>query len=466
MSADRILRYLLAFALTGLVTIANALLVRYTGYWTTALIYLLLVMGFAFFNETGPVLLTAFLSAVCWNFIFIPPVRTFRIDRLEDALMFLVYFLAAISMGTLTSRLHSKERLISRREGNIKALYELSRDFSRHESSGDIHKEFAGFLKQRFGAASVVELSGEKVSEIPPNYSSYPLKSGETVLGQIYLESSREMTRDSEQNALLLNALNLYTLVLEREKLLEIKARTRLLEESENLSKILFHSISHEFRTPLTAITGAATGLLDQTINSLPGNNEILAREILEAGDRLNHLVENLLDMSRMETGKLKLRRQYQSLEDLLGIVLRKYRKELADRALTLDLPDDLPLFMADSTLLEQVFSNLIYNALIHTPKSARILISASADPEILTITIADEGPGIPPGELPRLFGKFIKQDTRGMGGLGLGLSICKGIVEAHGGKIVYTGERGKGASFRISLPVGKPGEQEGDHHG
>ena len=230
-----------------------------------------------------------------------------------------------------------------------------------------------------------------------------------------------------------------------------MKQRTLMLEESERLYKILLNSVSHEFRTPLTAIRGSVNLLLDDK-SSKEINNSLLI-EIHTAYEKLNRLVDNLLDMSRLESGMIKLNIEWHDIQDLISVVLKKLENELRGKEVKLEISDSLPLVRIDFILMEQVISNLLYNAIIHTPSDTKIIIRITIPRTDLTIMIEDNGPGFIGIDTERIFDKFY-QGKINKSGIGLGLSICKGLVEIHGGTIVAENIPEGGARFIIRLPV------------
>jgi two-component system sensor histidine kinase KdpD len=230
--------------------------------------------------------------------------------------------------------------------------------------------------------------------------------------------------------------------------------------ESERIYRILLDSISHELRTPLTTITGASTSLLDEIVYSKPEIRKALLKELNRASGRMNRLVDNLLDMSRLEAGMMKLEIHEHDINDLVSVVLKTLEGELDEYKVLIDIPDDLPMINCDFVLMEQTVINLIYNAVIHTPPGTEITLSAKIESNCYIITVCDNGPGFRPEEIPYLFDKFLRGATSGPGGTGLGLSICRAIVEAHDGSISAQNSSRGGAEFVIVLPV-KPDEGE-----
>ncbi|MGL4369534.1 MAG: sensor histidine kinase, partial [Spirochaetota bacterium] len=250
------------------------------------------------------------------------------------------------------------------------------------------------------------------------------------------------------------NVCSQISIRIEHEFLTVSNQNSRLYEESQRLYGILLNSISHELRTPLTAITGAASGLLDDTINADPRTRSALAQEIALAGGRLNRLVDNLLDMSRLESGRLKLNMKPQDAGDLVSVVIRRLEKEIGTRKIHVAIAEDMPLVQIDFSLMEQTLVNILYNAIMYTPDDTDISVEVLARNDTAVFTVRDNGPGIEEEDIPHLFDKFRRGSHARSGGTGLGLSICRGIVEAHGGCIRAGNNPHGGAFFSIELPI------------
>jgi two-component system sensor histidine kinase KdpD len=246
--------------------------------------------------------------------------------------------------------------------------------------------------------------------------------------------------------------------VAERARREAERARAAELEQaSERVRAALLSSVSHDLRTPLSVITGAATALMDGRAPS----DELARRELLatirDEADRLAKLVTDMLDMSRVESGALKLRREWHSMEELIGSAIAAVERRLGERELSVDAPGDLPLASIDGALVQQVLVNLLDNAIQHTPASSPIEVRARADGEAIRIEVLDRGPGVQAVDAERIFEKFRQQAPRGRqsDGFGLGLAIARGLAEAHGGDLVYRSREGGGASFELRLPTG-----------
>lgn len=298
-----------------------------------------------------------------------------------------------------------------------------------------------------------------------PNAEAYytPLIAPGTVVGVVGMAPRSGAAFTPDQEDLLKNITSQLATRIERDTLSQASQKALLATESERLYKILLNSISHEIRTPLTTITGASSGLLDEAVETRPETRRELSLEIRRASERLNRLVENLLDMSRLESGMLKLNIQLNDVADLASVVLRRLEGELAGHAVHIDVPEDLPLVPIDFSLMEQVLTNLVYNAVNHTPAGTDIAISASRNDGNLVLAVRDSGPGLDPAEIPFIFDKFRRGPKTPPGGTGIGLSICKGIVEAHGGSIIAGNRREGGAEFIVTLPLAPaPGQTGG----
>jgi two-component system sensor histidine kinase KdpD len=244
-------------------------------------------------------------------------------------------------------------------------------------------------------------------------------------------------------------------LALGRAHSAEAAEAAALRARTEEMRNALLSTVSHDLRTPLTVITGAATTLRDARPAMSGGQANDLVVTICEEADRLERLVRDLLDMTRLEAGALEVKREWVSLEEIIGSALTRLGFKLGARAVRTDLATDLPLVFADGVLLEQVFVNLFENATKYTPPETTLEVLGRAQDAAVVIEVADRGPGLPPGSEARIFEKFFRGKHGGTSGAGLGLTICRGIAEAHGGTLVAENRKDGGALFRLRLPVG-----------
>jgi two-component system sensor histidine kinase KdpD len=487
-------QYLLALSIVALTTAANLLALPWVGYRAASLVYLFVVAILALFINRGPVLLAAAVSAVLWNFLFIPPRFTFFIYALEDILTFFMYFLVALTTGTLTARLRAQEKAGRSREERATAMYALARevasavtmddvlqtavkqigqafnadvafllvDVSGHLSTQPHSCSTLGLSEKDYGVAQLAyekgKITGRYTDTLPFAEAQYlPLLAPNGVVGVMGIRMRENQRPSLDQQVLLETFARQIALAIERERLEEATEHTRVVMESERLYKTLLNSVSHELRTPIATITGAASSLLDAKTGDNAEARTTLVQEIQNAADRLNRVVENLLDMTRLDSGKLKLNLEWCDVGDLISVVTNRIKGALSRHELIVDVPPDLPLVRVDFVLLEQALVNLLHNAAVHTPAGTRVRLIARVDGDDLLLIVADRGPGLPPEDLERVFDKFYRAPGAAPGGTGLGLSITKGLVEAQGGTIHAENRANGGARFTIRLPIGTP---------
>jgi two-component system sensor histidine kinase KdpD len=290
-----------------------------------------------------------------------------------------------------------------------------------------------------------------------------PLSTARGVLGVLGVQgpATAERSPVPEQARLLEAFASQGALALERASLAEQARRAEMLQATEKLQTALLNSISHDLRTPLVSITGALSSLQEDGVMLDGQARRALVDNARAEAERLNRLVGNLLEMTRLEAGALKVRRQAVEVADLVGTALQQLGDRLEERPVTVAVPDDLPAVGADFVLMLQVLGNLLDNALKYSPAGSPLELSArgAIDADMVDIEVADRGTGIPPQDLERIFDKFYRVQRPGNAtGTGLGLSICKGIVEAHGGRLQVENRPGGGTRVRVSLPAAKDG--------
>ncbi|MHB0875779.1 MAG: ATP-binding protein [Anaerolineae bacterium] len=494
-------QYMVAVAAIALVTVANLLLLPAIGYRAVAILYLFVVSVLSLGLNRWPVLLAATMSALLWDLLFIPPRFTYVVHALEDALTLVMYFLVAIVTGTLTARLRAQEVAVRRREQRATSLYALARavasartvDDVLHTAVEQIGRAFDadvaimlahspdGLLAQPHPASAFTidekELAvatwafdngreaGRFTDTLPSAAAEYiPLQAPGGTVGVMAMRSHGAVPPTIDQHTLMETFARQVALVIERATLDEAARRTSVLAESERLYKTLLNSVSHELRTPLAAITGAASGLLEPEIRDNPAARDSLSHQIEEAASRLNRVIENLLNMTRLESGRLSLHLEWCDMADLISVALKRAASDLERHDLVVDVSPDLPLMRVDFGLLEQALYNLLHNAAVHTPPETRVRLSAGVSGQELMIAVADRGPGIPPEDIERVFEKFYCAAGTGKPGTGLGLSIARALVEAHGGSLTAENRSNGGARFTMRLPLAEqppmpPGE-------
>ncbi|MBE3086910.1 MAG: sensor histidine kinase KdpD [Bacteroidetes bacterium] len=487
---SNIRQYFTASLIVILAAITCFSIKEFIGYQVVSFALLFVVSTLAFFFGTGPILLSASLSALIWDFFFIPPPYTLHVDKPEDMLMLIMFFIIALLSGVLTSRIKRQEMKIRIREERTNALYQLTRELSTatgieeviNIAKNDIKKYF--YLKSRIllkndtnqldyssqndaniilsgNDMSVAEWTfqhstkaGKHTDTLPSgNYTFYPLKGNQMNLGVIAIQQANVFTQGEEQfwEAFISQISGKF----EREYLRNMAKQAFLLNESDKLYKTLFNSISHELRIPVATIMGASDSLLT-TQHPQEIRNE-LSHEIFKASKRLNRLIENLLNMSRLESGRITPRLDWCDIHDLINKVSENLRDELKPFRLHVVIPDDMPFVKIDFGLMEQVLYNLIYNATQYAATSINLRVKAFYDNGFMTLQVMDRGPGFPRKEISLIFNKFYRVEGTKAGGTGLGLSIAKGFVEAHKGSIIVENRQNGGAIFTIKIPTGIP---------
>jgi two-component system sensor histidine kinase KdpD len=486
--------YLWAVAAVGVVAGISAIVSPIVDYHSVALLLLFAVSSLGLFVGRGPVLLAAALSALVWDFFFIPPRFTLAVSTLDDVLLMGMYFIIALVIGTLTSRLRRQARTIQSREVRTEALYALAREVASAVTMDDVLKAAVlqteqvfdaqvAFLlpdengqlaaqphpvstlplteKERSVAAWVFQnrkAAGRFTDTLPMAEARYlPLVSPHGVVGVMGVRWPGTARLSFEQEMLLETFARQVALAVERETLELAADQAALLARSEQLYKTLLNSVSHELRTPIAAITGAASSLLDPQTGANQDVRVALVEDIQGAGERLNRLVENLLDMSRLESGLLKPRLDWCDVSDLLSFVVNRAQPALAQHEVIVDVAADLPLVRMDYVLMGEALANLLGNAAVHTPPGTRVRLTARVEGQELLVVVADRGPGLPPEALPHVFDKFYRAPGAPAGGVGLGLSITRGLVEAQGGSIAAENRASGGARFTIRLPLHPP---------
>ena len=283
-----------------------------------------------------------------------------------------------------------------------------------------------------------------------------PLKGSKDTLGVLAVEpTQRRRLLLPEQRHLVETFAAQIGLALERADFAEKAELSRVAAETESLRNTLLASISHDLRTPLAVIAGASSALNDPELHFDAAARARLTTSIEAKAHEMSEIISNVLDLMRFESGQVALRRDWQTIDDLVGSALSRLDTALANHSVDVELPPDLPAVYVDAPLITQVFANLLENAGRHTPPGTKITISASLDSDSVRIDVDDTGPGLPPGDPELLFAKFQRgRDEGNTGGAGLGLAICRSIIQAHGGAIAATQRPGGGARFEFTLPA------------
>ncbi len=482
--------YLRAAAVIALATVAASLVRRALGVPDVEMLFLLAVMAVALTSGRRASILAAALAVAAYDFFFVPPPYTLDVSDARYFLTFAMMFGIGVVIGTLTLRLREQRRAAVVRERRTSALYALSRELGASADAAGVGSACARAVAEAVDCA-VVFLAArgrdalEPLAAVPPGSA---LRASELALARWVLEHGRPAGRGTEalpggpvlclplrtwgdvlavvavrlaegrrlsgEQRELLEALGRQTAVaLDRVRLADEARRAALRAKTEELRSGLLSSVSHDLRTPLAAITGAGTLLLDGDTAD-PALRRELAATVVEEAERLERLVSNLLDMTRLDSGAVEPRREWVPLVEVIGSAMTRLERSLAGRPVSTTVGADVPLLSLDPVLVEQLFLNLLENAVKHTPPGSEISIRAVREGGTLVVEVADRGPGIPAGEEERVFERFHRVSPPGVRGAGLGLPIARAIARAHGGRLTASNRPDGGALFRLTLPI------------
>ena len=488
-------RYGKALGVVFICTLIAGAILPYVAPATLIMEYLVGTVIVAVRYGRGPSIMASLLSVLAFDFFFVPPHLTFAVSDTQYVFTFAVMLLVALTISGLTTQIQGQATAARERELRSTSLYEMSRDFAstrevetlaqigmRHiqkllggqvvillaDENRMLHVHgldttSATLTEQEMGIARWVYEHGQEgglgTETLPGARGLYlPLRTPQGKLGVLGVypsEARRQLSPD--QMHLLETFANQTALAIERARLSEESEQAQIQIETERMRNSLLSSVSHDLRTPLAAITGATSGLL-QHEDRLGSRERELAQIAYEEAERLNRLVGNLLEMTRLESGSVTAEKEWQPLEEVIGTTLLRLDKALQDHPLEANLPDDLPLVPIDGVLIEQVLVNLLENAVKYTPPGTPIELRARQEGNMVVVEVADRGPGLPPGSEERIFDKFYRVKPAVASGAGLGLAISRAIIEVHGGRIWATNRSGGGAEFHFTLPLdGEP---------
>lgn len=487
-------RYIWALGLVAAAGALSALIAPYISPTNLVVVFVLAEVLAAFYLGRGPAVLVSILGVVVFDYFFIPPVLTLAVEDTEYLLTFLGLFSVGLVISQLAELVRQQTEAVKQREVHTAALYELGRDLNDASSLEGVtqtaiqhvgqtfNRKAAIFLPLGETLAPYVSSPGLTLSEQDSTSAAWayghqapagagteslqearmryqPLKTmrgAVGVLGILPTAQGEALARDQQRT---LDAFsNQIALAIERARLAEQNRQTEMLEITDKLQNALLNSISHDLRTPLVSITGALSSLMDEGIVLDKSAQRSLVETASEEADRLNRLVGNLLDMTRLESGAMRIKHDACDIQDLVGATLEEIVRHVGDRPIRVNIPDDLPLVSMDFVLIERVLVNVIDNGLKYSPPGSDMEISARKAGAFVEIMVSDRGVGIPPEDLGRIFDKFYRVQRPGnVHGTGLGLAIGKGIVEAHGGFISAENRPGGGTTITVALPVESP---------
>ena len=482
-----------ALGIIGVSTLVALLLRPHVAGTNLAMVYLLGVLTISVRSSRNLSVIASLVSVAAFDFFCVPPYLTFRVSDYEYLITFAGMLAVALVISTQTARIVAQAVNAEDSEARTETLYRLSKRLAGQTRVFDVARTAAEFAEEVFPASIVIffpeegriafnrrsrdelpmprseeavaqwafehgERAGIGTDTQPDTTALYiPLKGAKETVGVMGVRLTSGGALSGEQRHLLELFANQAALAIERTCSQHSAEIARVRMQTEEMRSSLLSAVSHDLRTPLAAITGAASTLRAQNERLLPETRQELLDSIADEAERLNRLVGNLIDMTRLQSG-IELRRELCPLEEIVGAALHRVERHLAQRQLTTCLPDSLPPVYVDDVLFGQVLVNLLENAIKYTPEGTAIEVTASVTEEAAILDVRDRGPGIPEGEERRIFEKFYRGKSPNVRGAGLGLAICRAIVEAHKGTIEAFNRNGGGAIFRIRLPL--PGAQ------
>ena len=499
--------YAKSVAVVAAITLLCAFLHKYVELTNLVMLYLLGTVLVAARVGRGPSVLAAILSVSLFDFLFVPPIFSFAVSDAQYLITFGVMLATGLIISQLAARGKRQAAVARARERRTAELYALSRELAQSRDVGALGAILCQHVLAGIdGEAAVLPPDAQGHVQDPTRFCTrgsvstsearYPVPGNDLGIAQWAYDHRQKAGRSSdtlasadaiylplnalrrcigvlglrprdpdqleipEQMQLLESFVSQAAVAMERVQLAETAQAADVEIEAEKMRNALLSSISHDFRTPLASIIGAASTLLDDGARGIdPAQRSALLQTLLDEANRLHRLVGNLLDLTRLSSSPIPLKRQWVALEEIVGAVLRRLQDALAGRAIEVDLPADLPLIEVDEVMIEQLLFNLLDNAQKYTPAGSAIAITAALQRGEIAVSVRDHGPGLPAGEETRVFEKFHRgHNEAAQSGFGLGLSICKAIVAAHGGEIsarnLAYGHGDGGVEFRFTLPL------------
>jgi two-component system sensor histidine kinase KdpD len=486
--------YILSIFIMILMTLVITPISALLGTINISMLFLLPVLLSAARWGRFPALITAAMGVIAFDLFFVPPFFSFTVADIRYLISFAIFILVALITGTLSDRLKNQVNYSRQRENRVSALYALSKEIAAVDKLDVVLESIAGNVAGTLEAQVVLLLPNEDaklilqkdsgsnnfLNESELAVATWAFEKGQKAgkgtetLGAaaaLYLPLSTEQGTqgvlgicfheieaqfDPERIRLLEAFVRLAAMAISRIKLAEQARQAHTLVESERLRTALFNSLSHDLRTPLSSIIGAVTGLLeDRNFVYSPEARHDLLQIILHGAERMNRFVSNLLDMARLESGMLKLKKDWCDLQDIIGVAVNRLGDLLTHRPLDIKIQPNLPLVQADYILIEQVLINLLDNALKYSKQGSKIVVTTKRTGKQLETTVANQGEGIPDTDLSKVFDKFYRLNSPlQVSGTGLGLAICKGIIEAHGGEIWAKNNKSGGVTITFTLPL------------
>ena len=486
-------RYLFALGLVAIATLLGMLVQGTLEPTNLVMLYLACTVIAAIFLGRGPALLTSILGVLAFDFFLIPPYYTLAVSDAQYIITFIGFFIISLVISTLTVRTREQADAAIQREVQTSTLYSLGHDLTSATDLHQVSEIITTHIGQAFDCDVTVFLPENGLltaytstpdyhpdsneiavatwafehdhiagmgTDTLPAASLYcqPLKTDRGQIGVLGIHPRIQVAPFTPEQRQIFNVFaNQAALAIERAKLADQARKAELLQVTEKLQTALLNSISHDLRTPLVSITGALSSLREKSLNISKKDRTSLLDTAFEEAERLNRLVGNLLNMTRLEAGAIHLRLEPCDIQDVIGTTLEHMETRLGRRPVRVEVPQDLELVMMDSALFNHALINLLDNAIKYSSAGTPIEVKITQTPATVDIDICDHGIGIPHGDLEKVFDKFYRvQRPESVNGTGLGLAICKGIVEAHGGTIHALNRPEGGTIIRVSLPKDK----------
>lgn len=484
--------YLQALLLVTLASLLGELVHQFFDPTNIIMIYLVCVVITAILWGFGPSIMVCIVSVLAWDFFFVSPNLTFKGS--QYVFTFITLLVVSLILSYLTIRIRQQAAAAQSRESETATLYALSRKLAGTIGLKATISVIISGAKETFGSDVVVflpdaqnkgtlkphvenqnitvaendvaaafwsfqhqKIVGHGTDTLPNAKAQYlPMGTARRPVGVMALWVDDATSRFTIQQTRLLEAFaDLAAVAIERTQLAEEVSNTEILQATEKLQTALLNSISHDLRTPLVSVIGVLSSLQEEGIGLDDTARRNLIQVAREEAERLNHLITNLLDVTRIEAGAMRVSRQPSDVEDMIGAALQQLGSRSDNRPIKTDIPAELPFVSVDFGLIVQVLVNILDNALKYSPPSSSVEISGRQTAQQVEIEVADRGVGIPPEDLLRVFDKFYRvQRPDNVAGTGLGLAICKGVVEAHGGFITAENRPGGGTIIKLTLPV------------
>ncbi len=486
-------RYFLAIGLVALTTILGRLIHTSLEPVNLVMLYLVSTVVAAVYLGRGPALTTSFLGVLAFDFFLVPPYLTFAVSDTQYFITFVGLFLVSIVVSTLTARTQEQAEAAIQREAHTSALYTLGRDLTSATDLRQVAEIVISHISEVFGRDVAIFLPENGTLRLYASTAEYtpddnemavatwsfehdqtagagtdtlpaaslrcqPLKTARGQIGVLGIHPKEgEKSLSPDQRQTFYTFANQAALAVERARLAEQARQAELLQATEKLQTALLNSISHDLRTPLVSITGALSSLREESLNINQEDRSSLLETAYGEAERLNRLVGNLLNMTRLEANAIHLRMEPSDIQDAIGAALDQLEERLGKKPIVVTIPEGLPLVSLDFALFGQVLVNVIDNAIKYSPKDTQIDIDVTQTEKEICILVSDRGIGIPKEDLERVFDKFYRVSRpESVTGTGLGLAICKGIIETIGGRISASNREGGGTVITITLPKAK----------